>query len=93
MISMDFCEKMSHATTRLDVFRRAVVSTPAIFFPRKPVPQLHYYRKLLFACPMIEIRWDQGKNQLEIMVHVLDLIENYLNTGGERGNLNVCVLG
>ena len=57
------------------------------------LPQLHYYRKLLFACPMIEIRWDQGKNQLEIMVHVLDLIENYLNTGGERGNLNVCVLG
>ena len=36
MISIDFCEKMSHATTRLDVFRRAMVSTPAIFFPRKP---------------------------------------------------------
>ena len=36
MISIDFCEKMSHATTRLDVFRRAVVSPPAIFFPRKP---------------------------------------------------------
>ena len=37
MISIDFCEKMSHANTRLDVFRRALVSTPAIFFPRKPV--------------------------------------------------------
>ena len=36
MISIDFCEKMSHANTRLDVFRRALVSTPAIFFPRKP---------------------------------------------------------
>ena len=36
MISIDFCEKMSHATTRLDVFRHAVVSTPTIFFPGKP---------------------------------------------------------
>ena len=36
MISIDFCEKMSHANTRLDVFRRGLVSTPAIFFPRKP---------------------------------------------------------
>ena len=31
MITIDFCEKMSHATTHLDVFRRAVVSMPAIF--------------------------------------------------------------
>ena len=36
MITINFCRKMSHATTRLDVFRHAVVRTPAIFFPRKP---------------------------------------------------------
>ena len=52
MISIDFCEKMSHATTRLDVFRRAVVSTPAIFFPRKParicLKNKKHYRFLIF---------------------------------------------
>ena len=45
MISIDFCEKKSHDTTRLDVFRRAVVSTPAIFFPRKPVFVLYINKK------------------------------------------------
>ena len=41
MISKDFCEKTAHATTRLDVFRPAVVSKPAIIFPRKPEMAMH----------------------------------------------------
>ena len=56
MISIDFCEKMSHATTRLDVFRRAVVSTPAIFFPRKPEPCSELSHFVDFLCFLARLR-------------------------------------
>ena len=69
MISIVFCEKMSHATTRLDVFRRAVVSTPAIFFPRKPA--LYTFKTLHFSKKWLE--------NLHLGVTYYLLISIYLN--------------